>query len=84
MKDRIPPEIKKLVLLRIEIAIPESFKLSIGDKGTFDKEQLKMHVEKEDEIGLQIVNMELNFIRALSSGKLTKTLIENEQNNLNN
>lgn len=68
------PEIKKLVIWRIDTGVPQNFKLSIGNKGSFDKEELKEHVEKEDEIGLEIINMQLKFIKDLSSGKFSNVL----------
>lgn len=72
---KLDPDIKKLVLWRID-AVPSNFKLSIGNQGTFDKEELKEHIEKEDEIGLEIVKMELKFIKDVSSGKISKFLAE--------
>ena len=41
---RLDPEVKKLVLWRLELGIPPHFKLSIGNKGTFTKEEMKHHV----------------------------------------
>lgn len=74
---KIDPEIKKLVLWRIETGVPEYFKLSMGGReGTLDKEEMKRHVEAEDETGLEIVNMQLQFIRAVSSGRFSKFLAE--------
>lgn len=74
---KIDPEIKKLVLWRIETGVPEYFKLSMGSNaGTLDKKEMKRHVEAEDETGLEIVNMQLQFIRAVSSGKFSKLLAE--------
>lgn len=75
---KIDPDVKKLVLWRIETSVPEYFKLSVGGKGTFGKEELKQHVEKEDEIGRDIVKMQLQFIKALSSGEFSKVLAEAE------
>ena len=74
-KKKLDSDIKKLVLWRID-TVPSNFKLSIGDQGTFDKEALKEHVKKEDQIGLEIVNMELKFIKDLASGKISKFLAE--------
>jgi len=66
-------ELKELVVARIKVMPPE-YKLSVGDKGTFDKEQLIYHVNKGDDTGHQIIAMQMNFIKALSSGKLIKAL----------
>lgn len=74
-KKKLDPEIKKLILWRLDI-VPTHFKLSIGGEGTFTIRELKEHVEKEDKIGLQVVDMQLNFIKAVSSGELTKLLAE--------
>jgi len=66
-------ELKKLVLTRIDL-MPPDFKLSVGDQGTLTKEQLIGHVQKNDETGRQIMDMQMNFIKALTTGKLTSTL----------
>ena len=73
---KLDKEIKELILWRLESNVPKHFKLSIGGKGAYSKEELKRHVEQEDEIGLAFVDMQLNFIKALASGKLSKVLAE--------
>lgn len=75
MTERISEELKKIVLWRLE-TIPPNFKLSVGDRGTFTKEDLKEHVEKEDEIGVIFAKMQLNFMRDMASGKFSKALVE--------
>jgi len=76
MSGNIDPDVKKLVMWRIDTSMPNHFKLVMGDKGTFTKEELKNHVDKEDEIGLKIVEMEMNFIKALTTGEFSKALAE--------
>ena len=76
MKKKIDPEIKKLILWRIETGVPAHFKLVMGGREAVDKEELKKHVEKEDEVGIKYVEMELKFIKALSSGEFTRALAE--------
>ena len=66
-------ELKKLVLARIRV-MPQNYKLSIGDKGTFAKEELIEHVKMGNEVGAQIIGMQMNFIKALTSGRLTEVL----------
>ncbi len=75
-KKKLDHEIKQLVLWRLETSVPSHFKLSVGGKGSFSKEELKMHVEQEDETGLAFVDMQLNFIKALASGKFSEALVE--------
>lgn len=83
-KKKLGKEVKELVLWRLNTHVPKHFKLSVGGKGTFSKEELKEHIEKEDEIGLAFVNIQMNFIKALTSGKFSKMLAENEKHTLNN
>ena len=75
MSNKISEELKKIVLWRLE-TIPSNFKLSVGNKGPFTKEELKEHVEKGDEVGVMFVNMQLNFMKALASGEFSKALAE--------
>lgn len=70
-------DLKELVLARIGV-MPSNFKLSIGSFGTFTKDEMISSVEKGDSVGKQIVQMQMNFINALSSGKLIETLNQNE------
>lgn len=76
MSEKIDPEIKKLILWRIEAGVPKHFKLCMGEKRTFTKEEMKEHVEKEDEVGHEIIKMQLQFIKAISSGEFSKALAE--------
>ncbi|MDP3698098.1 MAG: hypothetical protein Q8R47_00775 [Nanoarchaeota archaeon] len=75
MNVKISEELKKIVLWRLE-TIPPNYKLSVGNEGTFTKDELKQHVEKGDEIGVMFANMQLNFMKALASGKFSKALVE--------
>ncbi|MBI3032138.1 hypothetical protein HYY69_01580 [Candidatus Woesearchaeota archaeon] len=75
MSEKISSELKKIVLWRLD-TIPPNFKLSIGNEGTFTKEELRQHVEKEDQIGVTFAKMQLNFMKALASGEFSKTLSE--------
>ena len=70
-------DIKELVLARIEV-MPSNLKLSIGNFGTFTKDEIKEHIKKGDDAGKQIIQIQLNFIKALSNGKLIETLNKNE------
>lgn len=72
--EKIQPELKKLVLWKLDTELPPNFKLSIGNKGTFTKEELKKNIEEESEIGRLYVKMELSFMKDLISGKVTETL----------
>jgi len=73
---KIDEEIKELVLWRLDASVPKNFKLSIGAKGTFTKEELREHVKKGDDIGRTFVNMQLDFIKSLTSGNFSKVIAE--------
>jgi len=75
MNKGISEELKKIVLWRLE-TVPPNYKLSVGNEGTFTKDELKQHVEKGDEIGVMFANMQLNFMKALASGEFSKALVE--------
>jgi len=72
--------LKELVLARIEI-MPPNFKLSIGNFGTFTKQEMINSVKNEDEAGKQIIQMQINFIKALTSGELINTINKNDSYN---
>jgi len=76
MKNKINPAIKKLILWKLNTEVPSNFRLSIGNKGTFTKNELMKSIEKEDDVGRTYINMEMKFIKALVSGELTDTLAQ--------
>ncbi len=69
MSDKISKQIKELVLARLEV-MPNTMKVSIGSYGAFSKNDLKGHVEKEDEIGKKVIEVQMAFLRAIKEGKL--------------
>ncbi len=73
-KPEISEEIKKLVIARIDARMPANIKMSIGSGGSLSKEEMMDHVKKGDEEGRQIVNMHMNFIKAVTNGEFIKEL----------
>ena len=65
---------KQLVIERINAGMSPNLRLSIGMKGSLNKEEVLEHVRKGDEIGLQIINLHRNFMKAQASGQLIKVL----------
>lgn len=74
-KKKIPKALKNIVLKELE-TMPDDMRTVIGTKGSFSKEELKKHVEKEDEIGIILSRIQLNFMKALASGELMKSLVK--------
>ncbi|MEM3860767.1 MAG: hypothetical protein QW478_15465 [Candidatus Micrarchaeaceae archaeon] len=71
MKGKIPMDIKELVIARID-TMPNR-NIVIGNYGVFNKEQLKEHIENEDKIGIKVVEIQLEFLKALKDGRIYKT-----------
>lgn len=75
-EEEISEDLKNLVLERLD-KLPPSKRFFIGsDKNGFKKKDLMEHVEKEDEIGKDIIDMEMSFLRALKDGTLLRALNE--------
>lgn len=60
-------DIKELVIARIK-SLPEDTGVSIGSSGNFSREEMIQHVEKDDEIGRKIIEIELSFLQKLKEG----------------
>lgn len=67
MKEEISAEIKELVIARLD-AFPPDKKISIGHSGEFSKDELIQHVKAGDAVGEKIVEIELEFLRAIKEG----------------
>ncbi len=68
----VQAEIKKLVLARLQ-ATSRDFQLSVGSKDYSTQELIKK-VKEGDEIGEQIMDMQMEYLRDLSSGKIYEYL----------
>ncbi len=63
----ISADIKRLVIFRLE-TLPSNKKISIGSSGEFTKEELVEHVKKDTDIGKKIIEIEMEFLRAMKEG----------------
>lgn len=61
-------KLKELVLARLTV-MPQEISISIGDKN-LDKKALTEHVKSEDEIGKQMMEMDLEFLQDLARGAI--------------
>jgi len=66
-------EIRKIVLARLK-TYPSGRKISIGSQGSFSKDDLIKHVNRVDEIGIKIIEIQLQFLRSFKKD----LLFENE------
>lgn len=61
-------KLQALVLERVGV-MPDDMRIFIG--GTqLDKKQMQEHVREGDEIGRQVMETELDYLRALTSGSI--------------
>ena len=67
IKKEIPENIRKLVLERIRI-VSDDLMISVGSKKC-TKEEIMKSVERGDEIGRQVVKAQMDYLRAMASGK---------------
>lgn len=67
MTEEISREIKELIVARLD-AIPQDKKISIGKYGDFTKDELIDNVKNSSEVGRKIVEIELEFLRAMKQG----------------
>ena len=64
-------EIRKLVIARLKLLSSDTMK-SIGSMGTFSRDELIERVEKGDEVGETIKNIEMEWLRAQKEGVVEK------------
>ncbi|HLC62856.1 MAG TPA: hypothetical protein VJJ21_00905 [Candidatus Nanoarchaeia archaeon] len=62
-----PEDVKQLVLIRME-TLSSHKKISIGSYGEFSKEEIIQHIKDDDEIGKKMIQVEMEFLRALKKG----------------
>lgn len=60
-------ETDELVIARLK-TLPSDKKLSIGSEGDFTRDELIEHIEKKDELGKKIVEVQMEYLRLLKKG----------------
>ncbi len=73
LKREAKDDLKKILIERFE-RLPSNYRISVGSKGTFTKDQVIQSVEEETPLGTKFMKMELEFLRALSRGEFTEIL----------
>lgn len=66
--DKLKKQLKELVLERIN-TMPKGMKIAIGHD-EIKSEVVAQHVEDEDDVGLQMMELELEYLRAISQGEI--------------
>ncbi len=65
----IEKEIRQLVIERIR-TMPDNINISIGGDSDYTKEQIMKSVEIGDDAGQQFIRMQMDFLRAVTEGKV--------------
>ncbi len=63
---KLAQEMRRLVIARMQ-ATPKDVKISIGSN-EYSKEELVDRVEKDDDVGRQIIDMQMEFLRDMAQG----------------
>lgn len=61
-------QLKKLVLERVNV-MPDTMRIAVGEDD-FTKSDIMRHIKEEDEVGKQMMEIELGFLRDLASGAI--------------
>ena len=72
--EEINENLKELVITKIQAGLPSNLKICIGSEGVLTKDEMIQHVKEGDKEGKQIIDMHLNFMKALVSGELMKEI----------
>ena len=67
MKESNSNEIQELVIARL-LTIPSNKTISIGNFGEFNRDQLIENVKSGSDVGRKIIEVELEFLRAMKQG----------------
>lgn len=59
-------QFKKLILERVSV-MPDTLRMAVGSM-ELTRGDITQHIQDEDEIGKQVMEMELEFLRDLASG----------------
>ena len=62
-------DIAELVIARLQ-TLPLDREISIGSEGSFTRDEVIKHIEEGDDIGKKMIEIELNYLRALKEGLL--------------
>lgn len=71
-------ELKELIIARLEV-LPADIRISIGSLGNFTRDELIIHVKKNDKIGKKITEVELQYLRLLKEGIFYEKTVPDHQ-----
>ena len=67
---------REIVLARLEVLLPDICFASGSDFKSYSRDMIIEEIKKNSEIGKDFIKTEMEFLRALKNGNLTKRLVE--------
>jgi len=68
-KSQIKEDVRKLTLERLKVT-PMDFEISIGGAKTMSRDEMISSVVKGDDMGKKIMDIQLEFLKDMASGKI--------------
>ena len=65
-------EIRKLVMARLSVLSPDTI-VSLGADGSFTRDELVKSVERRDEVGEKLAEIQMKWLRSLKGDTLYET-----------
>lgn len=75
-------DMKELVKARLSV-LPKNVSVSIGQEGVFNRDELIEHVDKEDDVGQKVTQVEMEFLQAIKKGEFYPAPLEDGEQVLN-
>jgi len=70
-QEQIKEDIKQLVIARIR-TIPKNLQIAVGGDGGFSRDEAIENILNESELGGELIDMQLEFLRDMAGGDLYK------------
>lgn len=71
--NKIDKNQKELVLARIQ-AYSDDIEIAVGGEKSYSKQEILDNIESETEVGKEIVDIQMNYLRDLVNGNLYKLI----------
>jgi len=70
-KQQLKEDMKQLAIARLK-SIPSQYQISVGGGGGLTRKEAVENIENDSEIGKELVNIQIEFLRDMAQGELYK------------
>ena len=70
-KQQLKEDMKQLAIARLK-SIPSQYQISVGGGGSLTRKEAVENIENDSEIGKELVNIQIEFLRDMAQGELYK------------